>query len=57
MITLCDTTLRDGTTTWTTVGASRNIIEGSWQALHDSFEYGSQQARAHNGRITGGEAA
>jgi hypothetical protein len=22
------------------VGASRNIIEASWQALYDSFEYG-----------------
>ncbi len=30
----------DGTATWTTVGASRNIIEASWRALQDSFEYG-----------------
>ena len=30
----------DGKNTWSTVGASRNIIEASWQALHDSFEYG-----------------
>ena len=30
----------DGKVTWTTVGASRNIIEASWQALYDSFEYG-----------------
>ena len=30
----------DGNSTWTTVGASRNIIEASWQALYDSFEYG-----------------
>jgi 2-isopropylmalate synthase len=30
----------DGVQTWSTVGASRNIIEASWQALYDSFEYG-----------------
>ncbi len=29
----------DGHTTWSTVGASTNIIEASWQALNDSFEY------------------
>jgi 2-isopropylmalate synthase len=31
---------RYGTTRWSTVGASANIIEASWQALKDSFEYG-----------------
>jgi 2-isopropylmalate synthase len=25
---------------WSTVGASTNIIEASWQAIADSFEYG-----------------
>ena len=25
---------------WSTVGASENVIEASWQALADSFEYG-----------------
>ena len=29
----------DGTHTWGTVGVSPNIIEASWQALVDSFEY------------------
>jgi 2-isopropylmalate synthase len=29
-----------GTQTWSTVGASPNIIEASWRALADSFEYG-----------------
>ncbi|MDW8317858.1 MAG: citramalate synthase [Anaerolineae bacterium] len=29
----------DGHATWSTVGASTNIIEASWQALADSFEY------------------
>jgi 2-isopropylmalate synthase len=29
----------DGQRTWTTVGASPNIIEASWQALSDSMEY------------------
>jgi 2-isopropylmalate synthase len=29
----------DGERAWTTVGASANIIEASWQALSDSMEY------------------
>jgi 2-isopropylmalate synthase len=29
----------DGIQRWSTVGASRNIIEASWQALTDSMEY------------------
>lgn len=37
----------DGTQTWSTVGASRNIIEASWQALYDSFEYGLVRAGLH----------
>jgi len=34
----------DGETTWTTVGASQNIIEASWQALFDAFEFGLLKA-------------
>jgi 2-isopropylmalate synthase len=34
----------DGTTTWTTVGSSTNIIEASWLALADSLEYGLTRA-------------
>ena len=30
---------RDGDAVWGTVGVSENIIEASWQALVDSFEY------------------
>jgi 2-isopropylmalate synthase len=30
---------RNGHTSWSTVGASANIIESSWQALADSMEY------------------
>jgi 2-isopropylmalate synthase len=30
---------RDGEAVWGTVGVSENIIEASWQALVDSFEY------------------
>jgi 2-isopropylmalate synthase len=30
----------DGTRTWSTVGASTNIIEASWRALADGIEYG-----------------
>ena len=29
----------DGERHWSTVGASTNIIEASWQALSDSLEY------------------
>ena len=31
---------QNGTKRWSTVGASANIIEASWQALVDSVEYG-----------------
>jgi len=31
---------RNGTSQWSTVGASANIIEASWRALADSIEYG-----------------
>ena len=31
---------QNGTRRWSTVGASANIIEASWQALVDSVEYG-----------------
>jgi 2-isopropylmalate synthase len=30
----------DGEATWSTVGASNNIIEASWRALDDAIEYG-----------------
>ena len=30
---------QDGSRSWTTVGASANIIEASWRALSDSMEY------------------
>jgi len=30
----------DGTRTWGTVGVSENVVEASWLALVDSFEYG-----------------
>ncbi|MCR4790522.1 MAG: citramalate synthase [Treponemataceae bacterium] len=29
----------DGSTTWTTVGVSQDVVEASWIALVDSFEY------------------
>jgi 2-isopropylmalate synthase len=32
-------TLQQGERTWTTVGASPNIIEASWRALSDGMEY------------------
>jgi 2-isopropylmalate synthase len=31
---------QNGNSQWSTVGASQNIIESSWQALSDSVEYG-----------------
>jgi 2-isopropylmalate synthase len=36
---------QDGESVWTTVGASPNIIEASWQALSDSMEYALLSAR------------
>jgi 2-isopropylmalate synthase len=36
---------RNTTKQWSTVGASQNIIESSWQALSDSFEYGLMVAQ------------
>ncbi|MFT3875099.1 MAG: citramalate synthase [Propioniciclava sp.] len=35
---LIDTT--DGTRTWTTVGVGTNVIEASWEALHDAYVWG-----------------
>ena len=29
----------DGVRTWSTAGASQNILEASWQALADSIEF------------------
>jgi 2-isopropylmalate synthase len=39
----------DGDASWSTVGASTNIIEASWLALADSMEYALLRARARNG--------
>jgi 2-isopropylmalate synthase len=36
----------DGEATWSTVGASANIIEASWAALSDSIEYGLHRTGA-----------
>ncbi len=36
---------RRGARRWSTVGASTNIIEASWRALSDAFEYGLMLAR------------
>ncbi len=36
---------QNGTKRWSTVGASGNIIEASWQALADSVEYGLMVAQ------------
>jgi 2-isopropylmalate synthase len=36
---------KNGSKRWSTVGASPNIIEASWQALSDSFEYGLMVAK------------
>ncbi|MCP4246307.1 MAG: citramalate synthase [bacterium] len=47
----------DGHATWTTVGASRNIIEASWQALYDSFEFGLLKAAGQSNSDTPEQAA
>jgi len=36
--------MRNSTSRWSTVGASANIIEASWQALADGLEYGLTMA-------------
>jgi 2-isopropylmalate synthase len=38
---------RDNEETWTTIGVSEDIIEASWQALTDSFQFklGKEQAK------------
>jgi 2-isopropylmalate synthase len=38
----------DGHDSWSTVGASANIIEASWLALADSFEFALLRARSRN---------
>jgi 2-isopropylmalate synthase len=38
---------RDGVDVWGTVGVSENIIEASWLALVDSFEYKIMQGRGN----------
>jgi len=40
---------------WSTVGASPNIIEASWQALADSFEYGLLTTTSSNEEKKGNE--
>ncbi|QSA96214.1 citramalate synthase [Methylococcus sp. EFPC2] len=44
------TSFHDGERAWTTVGASANIIEASWQALSDSMEYALMGAQQADGR-------
>ncbi len=36
----------DGTRTWSTIGVDENIIQASWEALHDSLVYGLLHAGA-----------
>jgi 2-isopropylmalate synthase len=45
---------KNGSHTWSTVGASANIIEASWRALADSFEYGLATVAQENEAV--GEA-
>ncbi|MBN1959545.1 MAG: citramalate synthase, partial [Deltaproteobacteria bacterium] len=42
----------DGVHTWSTVGASQNIIEASWAALGDALEYGIRLSMS-NGSLAG----
>jgi len=43
---------RNGTHTWSTVGASANIIEASWRALADAVEYGLMLAGANMEKVS-----
>ena len=40
---------KNGTRRWSTVGASTNIIEASWRAMADSFEYALLSGAGKNG--------
>jgi len=42
------TDFHDGESSWTTVGASPNIIDASWQAISDSMEYALTRSSAIN---------
>lgn len=48
---------RNGNRRWSTVGASPNIIEASWQALADSIEYGLSVNGHSTGHAEGQPAA
>jgi 2-isopropylmalate synthase len=39
---------KNGTRRWSTVGASTNIIEASWRAIADSFEYALVNPKHHH---------
>ena len=46
----------DGKESWSTVGVSENIIEASWQALRDSFNYRlyiKKKKNAHSRKVKG----
>ncbi len=47
----------DGHNTWTTVGASQNIIEASWQAVKDSLDFGLMRAGLTPARSGDGETS
>ncbi len=47
----------DGQKSWDTVGVSENIIEASWKALVDSYDYYLTRHTAHEGMAAGSEAA
>ena len=45
----------DGKESWSTVGVSENIIEASWQALRDSFNYRlyiKKKKNAHSRKVS-----
>ncbi|MDR1432344.1 MAG: citramalate synthase [Propionibacteriaceae bacterium] len=46
--TLIDTT--DGERTWTTVGVGTNVIEASWEALHEAYRWGLDVLLARSDR-------
>ena len=45
----------DGIDTWSTVGASANIIEASWQALSDGLEYALTGLNRNSGAVVQSE--
>ncbi|MGV8910435.1 MAG: alpha-isopropylmalate synthase regulatory domain-containing protein, partial [Propionicimonas sp.] len=48
--------ISDGERTWTTVGVGTNVIEASWEALHDGYLWGLTHAADRVGVLSSSSA-